>query len=388
MGFYEDFENYQSRGSKKSFWPYFLTGMIGVLAGGLLLIAVLSWGGWLSERESLPPSSNENHEQEESRQEETPLPPPQEHQDTDIVNAAERVAPAVVGVSNYRYVQSGGERALIEQGTGSGVVVSPDGLIVTNQHVINNAEEIKIIFQDREVKTASVVGEDVETDLAVLEIETEGNLEYAELTETKRLHPGETAIAIGNPLGLAFQQTVTVGVVSATERQVRIPESDYNYTFLQTDAAINEGNSGGPLINIKGEIIGINSAKVLDPRVEGIGFAIPATTVERVTRDLVEQGRVIRPHMGVGIEDYSDVTGATADTGVYVQIVEPASPAAEAGIKEGDIIVEIEEDQINYYAQLFDALLNYYPGDEIEITVIREEEKQSLEVELGEDPER
>jgi len=393
MNFYEDFrDNHSNQKNMRSPWAFFLVGFAGVIMGAILLLLIFIGGGWLFNGFSpfSPPRNEEetNQDQNLESQEEERLPlPPREHQNTEVVNAVERVASAVVGVSNYRDTPSPQGYSRREQGTGSGVVVEPGGIIITNHHVITGADTVKVIFQDHEVIEAEVIGKDPETDLAVLEIETDRNLDYAKFTDEERLFPGETAIAIGNPLGLAFQQTVTVGVVSATERQVRIPGSEYNYTFLQTDAAINEGNSGGPLVNIRGEIIGINSAKVLDPRVEGIGFAIPGTTVERVTRDIMDHGYVVRPHLGVLIMDYSEVTGIATESGVYVEEVEPGSPADEAGIRSGDVIVKLSGKEINYYAQLFDALLNYYPGDNVDISVMRDDAKETFHVTLGEAPE-
>ena len=160
-----------------------------------------------------------------------------------------------------------------------GVIIDAQGHIVTNQHVINGAEKIEVVFCDGRTVDAQLVGEDVLTDLAVVKIDPGNNeIKHAALSDSDKVHIGETAIAIGNPLGLAFQQTVTAGVVSAVGRQVPIPQSQYRYTYIQTDAAINEGNSGGPLINLAGDIIGINSAKIKDTGIEGMGFAIPSNT--------------------------------------------------------------------------------------------------------------
>ncbi len=366
---------------KRSIFPYFIVGIIGILLGGMLFAALIIGGGVVS-----PPETEPDPEVSPRQEIEEPVVPeePREHQYTEVVEAVENVTPSVVGITNTVTMRQGGREVQVERGTGSGVIISEDGLVVTNQHVIEEAEDIAVIFRDGSYTEASLVGQDELTDIAVLEVDMEEELTVPTFADSDNLRPGEVAIAIGNPLGLMFQHTVTQGVVSATERQVPIPGSDYSYTFVQTDAAINEGNSGGPLINLAGEIIGINSAKIHDPHIEGIGFAIPSNTVERVIDDIIEYGYVIRPFMGVLILDLSDMTGAATDRGVYIQEITPNSPAHEAGLEEGDVIVSLNDDPINFTAQLFDRLLDYQPGEEVNLEVIRDDERYEATMELEE----
>ncbi len=383
MSLYENFHHHREE-TRQPVWLYFLVGALGVLLGGFLLVMLfLFMGGVPGLGWFASPQENEPEEGAVEERVVEEMPPPQEHQETEIVNAAEEVSPTVVGVSNYRRGIGPEGETLQEQGTGSGVIMDPQGIILTNHHVVEGADVVRVVFEDREVEEAEVLGKDTETDLAVLAVETNRELDYASFGETENLRPGETAVAIGNPLGLAFQQTVTSGVISGTERQVLIPGSEYRHTFVQTDAAINEGNSGGPLINVRGEVIGINTAKVLDPRVEGIGFAIPSETAEQVLQDIREHGEVIRPNIGITLIDYAEITGDISDGGVYIEEVW-AEPAREAGLQEGDVIVAMEGQSIDYQAQLFDIRLHYSPGEEVDMTVLRDGEETTLTVTLGE----
>ncbi len=287
-----------------------------------------------------------------------------------VADVMEQVAPAVVSVSNYAYFNQRGRQGLLERGNGSGVVITADGYIVTNYHVVEQADEIAVVFPGSERLQAELVGADPLTDLALLKIERSG-LTYLSLGDSSRLRVGEAVFAVGNPLGF-FQQSVTAGVISALEREISIQGSDYSYTYIQTDAAINAGNSGGPLVNLSGEIIGINSAKVSSPGVEGIGFAIPSTIVRRVVEDLMAYGYVRRPKLGIYLQSLSRHTGISTDRGVYITRLVAGGPAAKAGLREGDVITAINEKQIAFVAQLYDTLLLYYPGDTVELTVLRD----------------
>ncbi|MBS3943242.1 MAG: trypsin-like peptidase domain-containing protein [Dethiobacter sp.] len=309
-------------------------------------------------------------------------PPSPHREDLAAVEVVNRVMPAVVAVNNYGYVTRLGQSALVERGSGSGVIVSPDGYIITNQHVINAADEIRVVLPDNGTMKATLVGEDVLTDLALLKIERDG-LPYIPFGDSEATQVGESVFAVGNPLGF-FQQTVTAGIISAVDRQVRIPDSQYAYTFIQTDAVINRGNSGGPLVNLRGEIIGINSVKVAAVGVEGIGLAIPSRTVRRVMTDLREYQRVRRPQLGILVEDLAQVTGDTADQGVHIREVIAGSAAEQAGLQAGDVIISIGTRPVQFLAQLFDTLLEYYPGDHIEITVLRDNTTLVFNAVLGE----
>lgn len=366
MNFYEGFDPPPRRGSSPLTW------LAVALVGGIVGAGIF-WG--LSSHYGLP-----------GRESAEPQPPVSTHLEITggdaAAQAVEKAKPTVVGVNNYSYAYRGGQKVLMEQNSGSGVIISADGYIVTNQHVINRADEITVILSNAEILPAVLVGQDELTDLALLKVDR-GNLPYLGLGDSSKLRVGETAIAIGNPLGY-FQQTATGGMVSAVERQVNMSDSSYSYTYIQTDAAINPGNSGGPLINLKGEIIGINSAKIREVGVEGIGFAIPCNTVKRVISDFQDFGRVKRPQLGILVRDYARETGVMSDLGVYVSEVFDGSPARAGGLQEGDVIIGVGDRDVNYSAQLFDALLKYYPGDTVNLNVVRNDVAIMVSVELSE----
>ncbi len=306
-----------------------------------------------------------------------------------IVEAAEAVTPSVVGISNlgYTYDFWGRRSELRELGTGSGVIISAEGLIVTNYHVVEGAEEIVVTLGSGEEVKAEITGADPPTDLAVLRIEKTG-LPAVSFADTSELRAGEPAIAIGNPLGLDFQQSVTLGVVSAVERTITI--QGQRFTFIQTDAAINDGNSGGALVNIYGKLIGINTAKIKVPGVEGMGFAIPSNTVNEIIQALIEDGRVIRPWLGVYISNLSPLDvqrfELPVDYGVVVNDVVSRGPAQRAGLQPGDIIIDIEGEKISNTAVLQEVLYQLEVGAEISVTVIRDFEEQVFQLTLQKMP--
>jgi serine protease Do len=281
--------------------PILARDILGLLVGGLLVATLFFY----LAGNVLPPEINRDEEkaaplpgvEQNNARKMLEVSPEVESYYMAVVKAAEEVTPSVVGISNFSVVTDfWGRSSLQERATGSGVIIDEKGFIVTNYHVIENARELIVTLSSGDEVPATVVGTDPPTDLAVLKIDKEG-LPAAELADSDVLHVGEPAIAIGNPLGLDFQQTVTLGVVSARERSITI--QGQKFTFIQTDAAINDGNSGGALVNIYGQVIGINTAKIKIPGVEGMGFAIPANTVKEITRDLITQGRVERPWLGV-----------------------------------------------------------------------------------------
>ncbi len=370
--------DYYSSSHRKGFWSYLGYLALGIL--GILLGAALVYGMFAFY--VFPVAEKPPVEEEVNDIEETPVPTPVP--DEEMADLVEQIMPAVVGVTSLHEIPFFGERQLEEMEAGSGVIVSADGYIVTNQHVIERAEEVAVVIPDKGRYEAEVVGSDLLTDLALLKIE-ETDLAYASLGDSGVVRPGETVMAIGNPLGL--QQTVTAGIISAVERQVMIPGTEYAYTFIQTDAVVNPGNSGGPLLNMQGEVVGINTAKIALPGVEGIGLSIPSDTVNRVIGDFVEHGKVLRPHMGVVIEDWLDYEEEPPVQGVRLVQVVPDSPADEAGLLDGDIIVAIDDQDIDYLAKLFDKLLVYYPGDTVNITFYRNGEQNETDLTLGERPE-
>jgi len=268
--------------------------------------------------------------------------------------------------------------------TGSGVIVDPKGYVLTNNHVIENALDINVRLSDGRKLPAKLVGRDPKTDLAVLKVEAPGPLPAAELGDSDRLRVGQWAIAIGNPFGL--DRTVTVGIVSATAR-TRVGVTQYE-NFIQTDASINPGNSGGPLLNLDGEVIGVNTAIVAAG--QGIGFAIPINQAREVMRQLIAGGRVVRGWLGIAIQDVTDDLGAAFGVkergGVLVADVMKDGPAAGAGMKSGDVIVEFEGGPIREVPELQRRVASVAPGQRVRLTVLRDKKPVKLEVKIGEMP--
>lgn len=314
--------------------------------------------------------------------------------DSGIVKAVNRVKPAVVTVVNlqkgYGYFNQSNEQAV---GKGSGVLIDTQGHIVTNNHVVDGASDVEIIYNDKHIK-ANVLGTDDLTDLAVLQIPADQmkDVQPVELGKSDALQIGEPAIAIGNPLG-EFEQTVTVGVISAKKRTLPIEDKNgqvvYEQTVLQTDAAINPGNSGGALINIQGQLIGINSAKISQSGVEGLGFAIPIDEAKPIIEQLINNHKVTRPALGVSIKwEVGDIpensrAGLPVDYGVVLSDVTASGPAAKAGLKSGDVIVKIDNTDIKTFVDLRKFLFSKKPGNTVQITFYRNNEKKTADVSLS-----
>ncbi|MFO7951324.1 MAG: trypsin-like peptidase domain-containing protein [Bacillota bacterium] len=375
---HKNFNSQPRRGGVWAFIGYLSFGVLGILLGAAIVYGLFIHLLGPATEETIP--KDPPGEVDEAPIDE-PLPAPE--RDSDIVAVVEEVMPAVVGVSSHRAIGNFEEKNIEEAESASGVIVSSDGYIVTNQHVIEQAEEIMVVIPEVGQYEAELIGEDALTDLALLKIEA-SELTYVPFADSRETRVGETVLAIGNPLGL--QQTVTAGIVSAVERQVFIPGTEYAHTFIQIDAVVNPGNSGGPLVNLNGEIVGINTAKVALTGVEGIGLSIPSSTVDRVINDLLEFGQVHRPHMGVLIESWINYDDPEPDKGIRLVEVVPDSPAEEAGLQKGDIIVAVDGQSTEYLAKLFDQLLTYYPGDTITITFYRDGEQKETDLTLEERP--
>ena len=306
-----------------------------------------------------------------------------------VSEIAKQVGPSCVGVINkaklqpqryydpfsgrYYYYQTSEE--LVQQGSGSGIIISEDGYIVTNQHVIAEASEITIVLNTGDEYTATLVGADSKSDLAVLKINATG-LTAAVLGDSSQVEVGDLAVAIGNPLGQELAGTVTAGVISAVNRKMTVENRSYN--LLQTDAAINPGNSGGALVNQYGEVIGINSIKMSETGVEGIGFAIAVSEAKPIIDDLMNEGYVSgRSLIGVTITE--------SKNGLTVYSVSEGSGAEKAGIKQGDLIVKADGQVVNTGEALNNIRDTKKPGDYITLTVIRNGELTDINVQLSED---
>ncbi|BDG62262.1 trypsin-like peptidase domain-containing protein [Caldinitratiruptor microaerophilus] len=274
----------------------------------------------------------------------------------------------------------------VEHSLGTGVIVSADGYVVTNQHVIDGAQELEVeVWGEKQPYKARVVGQDRQTDLAVLKIEPRGKLTVATLGDSDRVRVGEWAIAIGNPYG--FDHTVSVGVISAKGRPLRIQNREFT-NLLQTDAAINPGNSGGPLLNLRGEVIGINTAIRADA--QGIGFAIPSNTVKVIYEQLRTQGQVQRAYMGVSTiavnEAVARYIGLPEVQGVLVMRVAPDSPAERAGIRRFDVIFEVDRQPVDTPEKLQAVIARRKPGDTVPVLLWREGQPTTVNVRLEQRP--
>lgn len=300
--------------------------------------------------------------------------------DTSINQAVKRAMPNVVGVVRYRNNR--------ENGTGSGVIyklTDKNAYIITNQHVINEADKIEVAFSDETRVQANIIGQDIITDLAIITIPRGKINSYMEFADSDELQVGEFVLAIGNPLGLNFYGSTTLGIVSSTERLVPIDidrdgESDWFANVIQTDAAINPGNSGGALINVDGKLVGINSMKIASSQVEGIGFSIPSNIVLQVIHDLENYGTVIRPFIGIhpiSIDRLSEANKKLLNvdyltTGVYVNDIVPNSSADKYGIKVNDIIMKIDGKKIKNVTDFRYIIYQKKIGDKITLSIIRD----------------
>lgn len=381
------------KGTKKG--GYFVSGLAGVIVGALIMWLLLpSMVGQLPNG-----TANSNNEPI------TPIEQTATEVTTDITTAVERVSDAVVGITNIQEITDFWNQRSMEReaGSGSGVIYKVDGdkaYIITNYHVVEKAKQLEVTLADGMKEEATLVGSDIWTDLAVVSISSENVDTVAEFGDSDVLKQGETVIAIGNPLGLDFYGSVTTGVVSGKDRAVPVDLNadgvqDWETEVLQTDAAINPGNSGGALINIAGDLIGINSMKIAESTVEGLGFAIPINSVIPIIQELEVNGEVRRPTMGIGLLDLTEVPAfyqqqtlklpEEVTTGVVVSEVVKGSPADKAGVQQYDVIVEMDGEKIENSIDLRQHLYNETDiGDTLMLKVYRQGKIVELELKLTE----
>ena len=318
------------------------------------------------------------------------------------VYAANKILPSIVGikveytVNNSMLQMFGQSSTSTATASGSGIIISDDGYILTNNHVISSTSEDSFyqiseankitvtLFNDSTEYEAKIVGKDEETDLAVIKIDKTG-LVKAEFADSDSIKVGEFAMAVGNPMGM--QSSVTTGIISAVNREITDTDGK-TYTLIQTDAAINSGNSGGALVNSEGNVIGINTLKLTGNSVEGIGFAIPINSTTDITSQLIEYSKVKRPYIGITGIDLDEQTARTYNlvVGVYVKSVEDFSSAEKAGIKPGDVIIEADGTKITTMDDLTKIKNSHKIGDEMKIKVNRDGQERDLTVTLGEQP--
>ncbi|HET6370753.1 MAG TPA: DegQ family serine endoprotease [Nitrospiria bacterium] len=331
-----------------------------------------------------------------------------------FVDISKRVTPAVVNISTTRRIKGGEEgtpltpffndpffkrffgdqpfappevpKEQLEKSLGSGVIVDPNGYIVTNNHVISGADEIKVVLADRREFKGKVVGSDPKSDVAVVKIDAK-NLPTVPWGDSSKLQVGEYVLAVGNPFGL--NQTVTMGIVSAVGR-ANVGIADYE-DFIQTDAAINPGNSGGALVNVRGELIGINTAIFTrSGGYMGIGFAVPSSMAKSVMESLIKTGKVVRGWFGISIQEVTPGLakqfGLSEPKGVLVGDVLPKSPAERAGIKRGDVILKLNGEEVENTGQLRNLVAEAPVGSKVKVDLFRDKQEKEVEVTIGEQP--
>ncbi len=312
------------------------------------------------------------------------------------VDLVEKVGPAVVTVINQQTVGDlfGGQET-VQAGAGTGFIIDNEGHIVTNWHVVTGGTSFSVILSDGTEVPAELLGEDPRDDLAVVKIDPSNVTATVPLGDSSQLRQGQTVLAIGSPLG-SFGNTVTMGIVSALNRnQLENPTSNYcqNYTnLIQHDAAINPGNSGGPLFNLKGEVVGVNTLGIpvsqTGTPIQGIFFAVPSNTVSAVVDELIQTGHISLPYIGISLVELNPqlatINDLPVDHGLYVDSVEPGSPAEAAGLEPGDIITGVDGTELSLTNSLSDMLINYNPGDTVTMDVLRGGQEGTVNLTFGE----
>ncbi|MFD2680884.1 S1C family serine protease [Bacillus seohaeanensis] len=403
MGYYDE-ESQRSGKQKGNRGGYFLASLLGLLLGAILVIIAVPQ---LSNYNILPYDVNEDlAETDEEYHNNSNVNTQNVSVDvtTDVTKAVEKAGDSVVGITNIQSASFWGqESGQQEAGTGSGVIYKKAGgkaYVVTNNHVVEGAEQLEVTLADGTKVTAELIGTDVWTDLAVLEMSGKNikNDDVIQFGNSDELKAGEPVIAIGNPLGLNFSGSVTQGVISGVERTIPVDINqdgmeDWQAEVLQTDAAINPGNSGGALVNVAGQLVGINSMKIAQEAVEGIGLAIPTNYAQPIIEDLEKYGEVKRPAMGITLQNVSEVPAyhqqetlklpEDVRNGVMVRAVQPNTPAAQAGLQELDVIVELDGEKINNNIELRKHLYNEKNvGDQMKVKFYRDGKLQEVTMKL------
>ncbi|OLC24088.1 MAG: trypsin [Thaumarchaeota archaeon 13_1_40CM_3_50_5] len=303
-----------------------------------------------------------------------------------LVNAVDKVSKSVVNIASVRMLQDQLFRVFPVEGVGSGVVIDEKGYILTNNHVIDDAERLKVTLTDGRVMRGRVAGSDDVTDLAVIKVESEQPLPAAELGNSDDLKAGQIVMAIGNPFGLTGGPAVTAGIISSLNRSLQARSGVLE--LIQTDAAINPGNSGGPLVNTEGKVVAINTANM--PYAQGIGFAVPINIAKSILKELIEKGRVTRPWIGVAslkvTPQLARHYGLHESEGALIAKVEPYSPADDAGLRKGDIIEGIDGNRIEDPSQIASHVRKKQVNDQLMLTVNRYGRQLQVPIQVDERP--
>ncbi|MED4810894.1 S1C family serine protease [Bacillus atrophaeus] len=386
-----DDENYVPDRPRRGKRGYFLSSLIGVIVGAVLTALMMPYlSNWGSE-------TGETNLGENTQE---PVRTVNVSVNNAVTKVVSNVSEAVVGVVNIQKTDFWGKSG--EAGSGSGVIYKTNGntaYVVTNHHVIEGASQIEISLKDGSRVAAELIGSDQLMDLAVLKVNSNKIKAVAQFGNSDKVKSGEPVIAIGNPLGLEFAGSVTQGVISGTERAVPVDsngdgQADWNAEVLQTDAAINPGNSGGALLNIDGKVIGINSMKIAESAVEGIGLSIPSKLAIPVIEDLEKYGEVRRPYLGIEMKSLSDIASyhweetlklpEKVTSGAVVMGVSTLSPAGKAGLKELDVITEFDGEKISDIVDLRKQLYQKKIGDRVKVKFYRAGKEKSAEIKLTE----
>ena len=377
----EDSTDYIKKPKKKRFFSYFAIALVAAIIGGVISSYIAP--SYLYGKILPTPSIYTTEKSYDAQKTNIIL-----NNDSSIETAvAKKAMSSVVGITTKAVVGNYfGEREV--EGTGSGVIIDENGYILTNSHVVGDgsAKEISVLFEDGDKKTGNVLWYDSAIDLAIVKVD-KANLSVADLGDSDKLEVGETAIAIGNPLGLEFQRSVTSGIISGLHRSIQVDENNVIEDLIQTDASINPGNSGRPLLNSKGEVVGINTAKIQSA--EGLGFSIPINVVKPIISQVIKEGTfktVFIGITGVDVEIYERQLGIdlNADEGVIIIEVSPNSPASSAGLMSGDIIEKIDDQNIESMSQLKKVLYKYNKGDSATLNIIRNGSKKKIEIKFSE----
>lgn len=397
---------FEQKTSKKRSVKGFASTLAAGVIGSVLTLAILPHTDYIRSfypnAENQAISSSQQSGKSTSGLKEVTAQPTVASSTSSIADTVENVSKAIVGITNYQQNQSNtfngppNSSQSVERGSGSGVIFQKNdevAYIVTNNHVVEGATKLEISLFDGEKATAEVVGTDALTDLAVLKIDAKYVTTTADFGDSSVLRPGDPVYAIGNPLGLDLSRSVTQGIVSAMNRSIAISTTAGNWdtNVIQTDAAINPGNSGGALINPQGQVIGINSLKISESGVEGLGFAIPSNDVIPIVNQLINSGKIDRPFLGVGLADLDQVPQNylqklpnNTTKGVMLTSIEPNSAAASAGLKAEDIVVSMNGTEIASASELRKYLYTKVSkGDEIKFGVYREGKLITVNVKLA-----
>lgn len=367
----------ENKNIKRKFFSYFAVALIASLIGGIISPVV---SNHIYEKGSSQVTQNRQEVYDTQKVSSISNDNP-----SIVSGAAKSAMNSVVGITTVE-IQNYGFMEQEVDGVGSGIIVDSSGYILTNSHVIGdgNAKKITVLFENGDKKSAKVLWYDSVLDLAMIKVEA-NNLPVAKLGDSDKLEVGEIAIAIGNPLGLEFQRTVTSGIISGLHRSISVDQNNTIEDLIQTDASINPGNSGGPLLNSKGEVVGINTAKIKSA--EGLGFSIPVNTAKPIIEEVIKKGTYETVYIGIkGIDvgTYERQLGVDlkADKGVVVIEVVPNSPASRVNLRSGDVITKIDNQNIENMNQLKKTLYNYKKGDKAKLSIIRNGENKQIQIQF------